>query len=188
MRTLGNPLQVGLTALLLWTGACANQGLDGSDRSAQSSLQALTGNYMPVGGATGSPRGLNGDYTCTGAKNVKPDYDWDFNGSGFYQVCGHKSDASKALLLPVVSTSGRVCVFPAQAYEGRKVYVKPGLDTLPIVKCSEVSSAGLPLQFSNMTYNAVFVVAEADKNAMQACLFAGNYYACPRNWSYGTFR
>jgi len=180
-------VKVGLVAALLLLSGCGNEGLTNNNRNM--STTQFSSDASSIGGGYGaSVTGLRADYTCPGKKNVKPNYDWDLNGSGFYEACGGSTDVNKMALFANQPPIGRICVFPAQAYDTGQVFVKPGLDTLPIVYCSNLTAAGIPLQFANMSYNAVFTVLEADKNMMQNCLMTGISSACPRNWSYGRFR
>ena len=43
-------------------------------------------------------------------------------------------------------------------------------------------------EFTQMNYNAVFIVEQQNVSQMQECLFTKNYFACPSKFSFGRFR
>jgi hypothetical protein len=91
-------------------------------------------------------------------------------------------------------TSGTdtICVFPAkETGSGSKSYfTDPNNTKAPLYQCSTVTDSLSVYNFqslnSNAGFNAVYIVAQSDATAMQACLVA-QMAGCPY-YFYGKFR
>jgi len=144
-----------------------------------------------------TPDGLNESatnaaaYTCPGSPNVVPDYDWAFNGTGYYTVCPSKSNLSDILVhgTPVAGTG--VCIFPAEIAANGQVFAKPDVtkaDGSPWVQCVQPGADGVHASFPGINWNAAFIVDVADVQQMGLCIQGGIYSYCPKNYSFGAFR
>lgn len=128
-----------------------------------------------------------GTFACPSSPNVVPDYDWAFDGSGFYQVCPHLSSASSMLIAGDTGASATVCAFPANYVSESELYTKPDATGGPQYKCFSVPQGGGQLTFEETNFNSVFIVAKADRSQMTKCLMARNFHYCPA-YSFGLFR
>jgi hypothetical protein len=130
-------------------------------------------------------------YNCPGDPNVVPDYDWEFNGTGYYSVCPSKSNLADILVHGRTRLGGAVCVFAAEVAANGQVFAKPNVAKQgePWVQCANPSADGLKLSFGEgIYYNSVFIVDAADVKQMSLCIQGGVYEYCPKNYSFGRFR
>jgi hypothetical protein len=145
---------------------------------------------------TGQTADVSSAYSCPAKANVAPDYDWEFNGSFFFKACPSKNNTSDLHIDGWTPNSSTICIFPAMVYsQTRTAYIPhaaTGASDLqagqPEVQCKTNGTLGVNVSFAGMTYNAVFVVELPDVAKMQTCLLTGNYFLCPRNYSFGQFR
>lgn len=189
MGNLGKHLIWALAATALLTTACGNepgQRMARSTRLALKSSPAGSGSAATSG--SGQESGLRATYSCPNRKNIVPSHDWNLDGTGYYEACASAKNMLKVALFAPYPNRPRVCVFPAEEVAPGKVFAKPGSDALPIYRCGQTDEMGVELEFSNMNFNGLFVVAEDDRLQMQNCLTTGDGYTCPKNWSYGKFR
>jgi hypothetical protein len=129
-----------------------------------------------------------GAYTCTATQAIKPDFDWDLDGTSFYKVCTLKTDALSIAVKGQAPKSDTVCAFPAQYDDQAHVYARMvGSTGVPMVQCASISSGSAAFRFTGITYNALFVVESPDKTKMSNCLATSNSYLCP-HYSFGKFR
>lgn len=152
-----------------------------------------------LSGLSGNGTSTLGNYTCPNSPNALPNSDSSaYSSAGKYSVCWQSSDISKIAVHGTTQGSNGICVFPIQYIDSSHVYFKPDVTTgLPYNSCATIgasssttnSSVGSALEFafSGMSYNAVFIVDDADKYAMQMCLSNGSSGGCPV-YSYGKFR
>ena len=131
---------------------------------------------------------VNGNFTCPNQANVLPDVDVYLNGSDDFTVCPSTQNATDILIHGKTQISAQICVCPVSYVDSTHVYWKPDVATgAPLFQCSDETSAGVTETFTNMNYNAVYIVEGPYKDAMIACLVEGNAYACP-HYSFGEFR
>lgn len=127
-------------------------------------------------------------YTCASHANVRPDYDYNRDGTGHYTVCPKTGAVAEVLVYGEIHHGSKLCLFPAQVVDDSHIYLKPDAQSgLPWVQCVAPSEAGAALSFADISWNAAFIVPNTEVAAMQACLGAGNYYGCPA-YSFGQFR
>src|SRR6185503_18236575 len=116
-----------------------------------------------------TPDGLNESdrnaqtFNCPSASNVNPDYDWEFNGTGFFTVCPSRLNPADILVHGSTRTggSGTVCVFPAQIAANGQVFAKPDVnknDGSPWVQCLAPEVDGVHMSFPGISWNAAFIV------------------------------
>jgi hypothetical protein len=156
------------------------------------SLQAAPLTAQPF-----TPDGLNESdqnaltYNCPSQANVVPDYDWDFNGTGYYTVCPSKNNLSDILVHGNAPIQGPICVFPAQIASNGQVFAKPDVnknDGSPWVQCLSPGNDGVHMSFTGISWNAAFIVDAADVQQMSLCIQGGIYMYCPKHYSFGSFR
>jgi hypothetical protein len=161
---------------------CANvAGTDGYRAS------RLGSRYTASGATTLDPSLM--DFVCPETDNVVPDYDRYFDGLGYYKACANKTYLSKVLIKGQPGES--VCVYPVQYVDERNIFVKPSVSIGqpgPLSQCGTIPTSGLLVEFSDVSYNMVFIARKSDKASMDSCLTGTpNYYACPQ-FAYGKFR
>ena len=153
-----------------------------------------------IAALTAQPSTLNGlnesdqnaaTYNCPASANVVPDYDWNFNSTGYFTVCPSKANLTDILVHGSAPVAGPVCVFPAEIASNGQVFAKPDVnkaDGSPWVQCLTPTADGIHATFPGISWNAVFIVAAQDVRQMSLCLQGGVYSYCPRNYSFGSFR
>jgi hypothetical protein len=130
------------------------------------------------------------NFRCPDSPNAKPDYDRDFDGSGFYRVCPSLVSPYDVLIRGKTHSSDTICVWPAEYINQGTVYLKPDRPGgTPQVSCYNIhdNPNGVLASFLATRYNSVFVVEGQYKDQMAACLPGGNYFLCPP-YSFGKFR
>jgi hypothetical protein len=129
-------------------------------------------------------------YACPDKPNVVPDYDYDFTGTGYFTVCPSKSNLADILVHGSSHSGGAICVFPALIAANGQVFAKPDLDKAgaPWAQCTAPDVDGIHLTFSQISYNAAFIVDSTDLEQMSLCIQGGQYQYCPKNYSFGRFR
>jgi hypothetical protein len=126
---------------------------------------------------------------CQTDQAVTPEYDSSLDGSGYFSVCPSSSNPAGIVVFgEPLDSNKRICVFPAEVVSTGGIYPKIDGNGFPMLKCGENQSAGQGFVFERTSYNALFVVPYQDRNAMQICLATGNYFNCPKSYSYGKFR
>jgi hypothetical protein len=153
-------------------------------------VAALTQQPFTAGGLNESDANAAA-YNCPSSANVVPDYDWLFNGTGYYQVCPSKSNLSDILVHGTPPAAGPVCIFPAEIASNGQVYAKPDVnknDGSPWVQCITPGVDGVHASFPGISWNAAFIVAGQDVQQMSLCIQGGIYSYCPKNYSFGSFR
>ena len=162
----------------LWSSKVSNVG---------SPATAADGN----GTITGTGIVTQTDYICPGTQNILPDWDIWFDGSNRFSACTNQKTYSSILIRGRLASGTSICVFPAQYVDATHIYTKPvasgATQGLPEFICKPMADAGVIFDYTGITYNYLFIVAEADSNSMQGCLKLGSYYSCP-SYSYGKFR
>jgi hypothetical protein len=166
---------------------CGN--LDASRyRAPSDSYGSVQASLDPLGTASS---GLDKNFLCPSTANVVPDYDRDFDGSGFYRVCPSTISPYDVLIHGRTHASDTICVIPAEYIDATHVYLKPlvqgGQPQVSCLNAAQSAGAGVLATFPATRYNAVFIVESQYKDAMMACLPGGNYLFCPP-YSFGKFR
>ncbi|MBC7690507.1 MAG: hypothetical protein H7222_01950 [Methylotenera sp.] len=127
-----------------------------------------------------------GDYSCPAAANVKPDYDWKFDGTGSFTVCPGKTSTYKIWIEGIISGTEKVCVFPIQFVDATRFVWKLNAVGKPMFNCDVTPSwSGTEVNFDLTQYNAVMIVPSADQAKMSSCLI--NHTNCPV-YAQGRFR
>ncbi len=161
----------------------------GNMSSARMPVKAPSSAYAAGSGFTATETSSSSALPCSGQSNIFPDYDYTFDGANHFAACAVEKDVYKVDVSGESSgTTQEVCIFPAQAYDSERVYVKRDTKGVPLFQCASLKQGKVQLNFPYTNFNALFIVNSEDKNAMQACLAAKDYYACPRQYSYGQFR
>ena len=185
-----------LLATVTVAGGCGN---DLSKRDLMASKDSIASNRNildPVNGLdpiTGDSESNLSNYVCGSEANIKPDYDWNFNGTGFYTACPARANDTDILVHGRASSgtaTETLCFFPAQYYSQTRVIWQPETPQapFPMVRCVANGATGAYFSFAGTHYNSGFIVPLADAAQMRSCLTEGNYYHCPRNYSFGVFR
>jgi hypothetical protein len=176
-----------LSAALITTSSCVNL----HNGKVQVPMEIY--GSQPLLGGVDDP-----EFSCPSSPNVVPDYDYDLDGSGYYNVCYHRTSQADIKFTGRTASSNVVCVFPAEYVNATNIFVKPDVDAgtnAPWYQCRELTgspdgatSSGVRMSFPGIRWNAAFIV-EGTQAAleMQRCLAQNNYYACPR-YSFGIFR
>jgi len=128
--------------------------------------------------------------SCQYNEVLQPDSDTWLDGTGVYSVCGSTSDSTKVTVYGNAPDGAKqYCLFPAQVTANGGIFprISPS-NGLPLMKCSSRGSSDQVFNFEATTFNALFAVPYQDRLTMQACLANGNYYSCPKSFSYGQFR
>lgn len=179
--------KTGAVALcLLIAGAVT---LSGCGNNFMPERTAPRGSYETHSAASTGTTDPDADYICPPEyePNVKPDYDWDLDGTGYYRVCTNREAPANLKIHGRTSTSDVICVFPAKALGG-SVKVWRDARGAAFSQCAQVSSAGayvsLPVE---MDPNAFFIVEGPDDAKMHLCLELGNITLCP-HFSFGKLR
>ena len=131
---------------------------------------------------------MDDGYQCPQKDNVVPDYDYQFDGTGFFKVCVNPISNYLIKIHGSTPSGGAICVFPAQIVDSRHTFTKPDNIGAPMFTCYEINKTGIVADFEKTNFNAAFIVDEKDREQMQYCLMGGNYFACPKNYSFGRFR
>jgi hypothetical protein len=145
-----------------------------------------------LGALSGSGSTTANGYSCPNSANVFPSDGNTYDPAGQYSVCMNTTDVSTILVHGQTRGSSAFCVFPIQYVDSSHSYWKPDPSTgLPMVSCANVPTAsgspGVSFTFSSTNYNAVIIVDDTNKDAMQTCLVSANVGGCP-TYSYGKFR
>ena len=156
---------------------------------------------MSVSVSSGS--GTNAAYSCPVQSNVVPNYDWNLNGTDFFTACikkdsskdywiyGHSNNNTKVCVIPVSDQQGSQSSTPTTVagilpYNDPSVTAVSGAPWQVVLNhCAQAGDLGFEANFGNMAYNGFFIVAQADLDQMQHCLFYQDYNVCPREFSYG---
>jgi len=183
---------------VLWLGliaslatSCGNYA--GGGRGLRVSSSGINyGATADLTGLSGLGTTTDGVYSCPNTANVLSNGDALYSSAGKYTVCTQSSNAANIKIHGQTNGSNGICVFPIQVVDSSHIYFKPDLTTgLPLNSCATVdatsTSNGIAMSFSNIAYNAAFIVDDADQAAMQLCLANGNSGGCPQ-YSYGKFR
>lgn len=177
---------LGLVVLVFSLTGCINQNPKSSDRWIKSSVDSAS--YKAVASGPSSEKA----YTCSAEPNVIPNYDWDFDGTGFYTVCRSKTKLEELKVYGLAANSKSICMFPIVYGFGNQadsisIYrdpkkvstVDPASDVFDY--CFEAKEDGAVIQgFGTLSYNAVFVVEKQDEDEMKQCLHLEAYALCPR--------
>lgn len=153
-------------------------------------ISALTAQAYTANGLNESDRNVQ-TFTCPSQANVVPDYDWEFNGTGFYTVCPSKLNLSDILVHGNSHLGGAVCVFPVQIASNGAVFAKPDVnkaDGSAWVQCATPDVDGIHLSFPGISWNAAFIVDAVDVKQMNLCIQGGIYSCCPKHYAFGSFR
>jgi hypothetical protein len=110
-------------------------------------------------------------YYCPSSWNIKPYYDFAYDGSNYYLACLNRTNPSNIIIDGMPSEDGNICVFAAKR-SGNSI-------TSFAYQCAAPSTAGLQMTFTNLNFNYLFIVPEKDRAQMSNCLSSGNRYACP---------
>ena len=191
-----------VAGLFVLAGAISGCGTlnNGGDPYAVASNSALsttlglpTNSNNPSLSSSGS-----GGFNCPAldVNNVVPDYNFNNNGTGFFQVCTEAANPAALLIkgIGATSTNDQICVFPAETSGGGTDYQQtswvPGTSGLPLYQCGPASlQQGTMLSFpSGTVFNAAFIVDAGQANQMFECLQTDNPANCPQQYSYGEFR
>jgi hypothetical protein len=129
-------------------------------------------------------------YACPKDTNIRPDWDWSFDGAGHYRVCPSRTQYSDIMITGKTSISSRICVFPAEFIDEQNIFTipNPALNGGPRYVCLNTTSGlGVYATFANVRYNAAFIVEGPLVDQMYDCLVQKTPGTCPR-YSFGVFR
>ncbi len=127
-------------------------------------------------------------YACPKESNVKPDWEWSLDGSGYYTVCPSRTVYADILVHGHTSLSNRICIFPVEYVDDRNIFTKPDLATGgPMHVCVNTADRGVYATFAGVKYNGAFIVEAPFRDQMYACLVQKQAGLCPR-YSFGIFR
>lgn len=175
-------VQSSLLAVLLlpMLTACGQISLLGQQQVRAVDATALLTSYQPESDTSGS---------CRTKDVIVPDNDIWVDGTGYYAVCPTSDDTTKVAVYGQAPESDRYCVFPARVPESGAILPVVDGAGVPLMMCSGRIQGGQEFNFSQAAgYNALFIVPYGDAAAMRNCLALGNYYVCPKSFSYGQFR
>ena len=160
--------------------ACGQISLLGQQQLRTVDESALLTSYQPESASSSS---------CRTREVIVPDYDTWVDGTGYYAACPVAADLSKVAVYGQAPDSDRYCVFPARVPESGAILPVVDANGVPLMMCSGRAEGGQEFTFSQAAgYNALFIVPQGDSAAMRNCLALGNYYVCPKTFSYGKFR
>lgn len=145
--------------------------------------------------STSSDSGINtSNYICTGETSIYPQGQSTSTSSESFSVCTSITNGDRSNIMVQGETAGSntICVFPAKetGSGSKSFFTDPNNSKAPLYQCAAVSDGLSVYNFQSLGstsgFNAMYVVAQADATAMQACLLA-QMAGCPY-YFYGKFR
>jgi hypothetical protein len=171
---------------------------------AQGNPTLVGSNYSSISGVTnGNTSGslssnVEGQYRCPASDqyNVVPNYNYNNNGTGYFQVCVDSSSTSDVLVNGKGSAlpNDAICVFPVESTNTGTATEQtdwiPGPNGVPLAQCMTAGglSANTVFNFAGVTWNAAFIVDATQQQQMIECLYYDDPSMCPQQYSYGKFR
>lgn len=126
---------------------------------------------------------------CQTDQAIQPEYDLSVDGSGYFSACTSTEHSSGVVVFgEPLDPSKRICVFPAEVVSTGGIYPKIDGNGFPMFQCGDNRSTGESFTFDKTNFNALFIVPYQDRHSMQQCLTTGNYFMCPKSFSYGKFK
>lgn len=178
-----------MKTILLFSIMIFISGCGVSMPSSSNLVSAPPGSYQQgvlLGQGSAGSTATNSAFTCPSSPNVTAASNSGFDSIGNFTVCSDASDNAN-ILIHGSTQSGEVCVFPAQVIDSEHVYTKPDLSTgAPWYQCYPPSTGGIVATFSDINWNAAFIVEQTNVKQMQSCLIGGNYLQCPV-YAFGKF-
>jgi len=172
-----------LLACAAQLASCANGGSSSeSFRAAQNTQNS----FNPLGFDRNHE---DGPFICRSKENVKPIYDRELNGNGYYTACYARSSLYAIRVETTFQQPAEsICAFPVQYVDSRTSFLKPDLETgRPLSLCSRITEGRAFFTFEQISYNTLIIVPEEDREAMTVCLETSQSWLCP-SYSYGRFR
>ncbi|MCC7441100.1 MAG: hypothetical protein IT285_05690 [Bdellovibrionales bacterium] len=156
------------------------------------------------GSSFGASAAESDGFQCPGAPNVLPNYDFNLDGTEFWEVCHHPEELPRIRISGATVNAPVVCVYPVEINdENGSISLKKDAATQTLIKKCVTASVSdgyytktyydfydKDLSFSGILYNAVFIVKQTNTAQMEVCLdgpLGANVNFCPP-YSFGRFR
>ncbi len=131
-------------------------------------------------------------FACPNNNNIRPNFDYWLDGSGYFKACASETDENEIWLEGNPGGSSNLVLYPVEYISTSQIFLKDNPLTIESdiysQEIGQFSEEGIVITFGSVgVINAMFVVDAANKNQMDICLAAQDYYFCPP-YSFGKFK